>query len=74
MPAEYIAIRNNIQRRCENGEAPGKKPGESCLKYAKRLASIIYYKRTGKTPTEVDSEIELLESVERLLGLGHEHS
>ena len=68
MPAEYVAIRNSIRERCERGMHPGKRDDEDCLQYAKRLASIIYYKRAGKTPREAESDIELLEAVEELLG------
>jgi len=69
MPREYTKIRDSIHSRCEEGKHPGKKSDESCLKYAKRLASIIYYKRTGKTPQESDAEIKLIEAVEQMLGL-----
>jgi len=72
IPAEYLHIRDNINERCKAGKAPGKRPDESCLQYAKRLASIIYYKQHGKTPQQAESEILLMEDVERLLGLAEE--
>jgi hypothetical protein len=72
LPADYVKIRDEINSRCKSGKAPGKRPDESCMQYAKRLASIIYYKRHGKTPREAESEIQLIEDVERLLGLAEE--
>ncbi len=48
MPKEYIAMRESIKSRCDAGKAPGKKKDESCLQYAKRIASIAYYKSTVK--------------------------
>jgi len=74
MPAEYVKMRDEIHAQClkktRNNETPkGKKPDETCLQYAKRVASAIYTKRHGKTPREAESEIELLEFVEEYLGL-----
>jgi hypothetical protein len=74
MPAEYVAIREDIKRRCEKGDHPKKKGDESCPEYAKRLASIIYYKRTGKTPQEAESTIEAIEALEEYLRSKDEHS
>jgi hypothetical protein len=72
IPADYLKMRDEINSRCKSGKAPGKKPDESCMQYAKRLASIIYYKRHGKTPEQGDAEISLMEDVEKLLGLAEE--
>lgn len=69
MPQEYLTVRNSIRQRCEEGKHPGKKPDESCLEYAKRLASIVYYSRHGKTPQEAEQAISLVETVEEMLGL-----
>jgi hypothetical protein len=74
MPAEYVKMRDEIHKRCvsqtRNNETPkGKKPDETCLQYAKRIAAMTYTKRHGKTPQEADSEIGLIEFIERHLGL-----
>ncbi len=74
MPAEYIKMRDSIYQSClqkqRSKETPkGKKPDESCLQYAKRIAAMTYTKRHGKTPREAESEIDLLEFIEEFLGL-----
>jgi len=74
MPAEYTKTRDSIHKEClkktRSGEAPkGKKSDETCLQYAKRLASAIYTKRHGKTPQQAESEIGLIEFIEEYLGL-----
>lgn len=63
-------IHTDCLKKTRNKETPkGKKPDETCLQYAKRLASAIFTKRHGKTPQEAESEIELIEYIERHLGL-----
>jgi hypothetical protein len=74
MPAEYVTIRNRIQSDCVKGEHPGKEADESCLQYAKRMASIIYYERTGKTPQEAESMVQAYEAVEEYLRSRNEDS
>jgi hypothetical protein len=74
MPAEYVKMRDEIHKNClkktRDSEAPkGKKPDETCLQYAKRIASMTFTKRHGKTPQEAESQIELVEFIERYLGL-----
>lgn len=72
MPKQYSDMRDSMRRNCEKGEHPGRRDGEDCMKYAKRLASIVYYKRTGKTPQEAESDINFYEELEKFLGLTHE--
>jgi len=55
MPAEYVAMRESLRKRCEEGKAKGKKEDETCLEYAKRVASMTYYKKHGKTPQQAES-------------------
>jgi hypothetical protein len=67
-------MRDSIHRDClkktRNKETPkGKKPNETCLQYAKRIASMTFTKRHGKTPQEAESQIELIEFIEEHLGL-----
>lgn len=69
MPREYLKIRDRLYSGCLNGKHRGKEPGETCLQWAKRVGSMIYRSRHGKSPQEAESEIELLETVEELLGL-----
>lgn len=73
MPQEYLKTRNSIRRRCESGKHPGKKEGETCSQYAKRLAAMIYYTRHGVTPQQAESKISLIEAVAELLGLNDDH-
>ena len=74
MPAEYVKMRDAIHKRClsqtRKGETPkGKKSDETCLQYAKRVAAATFTKRHGKTPQQAESEIDLVERIERFLGL-----
>jgi hypothetical protein len=74
MPVEYTHTRDSIAKECRRkmsaGETPkGKEKDESCMHYAKRVASAIYAKRHGKSPQQAESEIKLIEDVEKMLGL-----
>lgn len=74
MPAEYVKMRDDIYRRClagtRAGKSPkGKKKDETCMQYAKRVASATFTKKHGKTPQQAESVVRLIEDVERLFGL-----
>lgn len=60
-------MRDSIKSRCEDGDHPGRKEGEDCLKYAKRIASMTYAKKHGKSPQEAEKESAFIDKVEEFL-------
>jgi hypothetical protein len=79
MPEEYTKTRDEIARRCrvqeQSGETPkGKEKDESCMQYAKRLAAAIYAKRHGVSPQKAEATVQLIEDIERMLGLNEDET
>jgi len=69
VPAEYVQTRDAIRSKCDAGDHPDKEKGESCSSYAKRVAAAIYAKEHGKPPTHASDYADLIERVEKLLGM-----